>query len=116
MDVNFAHTETDVGSTRLHENTVKKILLWVSENRMGWTVWKNNTGSAKIGSGYVRYGLVGSPDIIGFDDTGKFIGIEVKTGNARQSQPQKRFQKVCEMAGGKYFLVRPGSIMDEVIR
>ena len=53
-----------------------------------------------------RYGLVGSPDIIGILNNGKFVGIECKTGNAKQSEQQKNFEKMCTKFNAIYFVAR----------
>lgn len=53
-----------------------------------------------------KYGLVGSPDIVGFGPNGAFIGIEAKTGNAVQTVEQKNFQKTCNLFGAHYLVAR----------
>lgn len=54
----------------------------------------------------VRYGLVGSADILGITYGGKIICIEVKVGRDRQSIQQQRFQAMIEKHGGYYFVSR----------
>ncbi len=42
-------------------------------------VWRNNSGALPVGRRLVRFGKVGSADILGVQmGTGKFIAIEVK--------------------------------------
>jgi hypothetical protein len=80
-----------------------------------WILWKNNTGMAQSFHGsIIHFGLKGSPDIIGFDDKGTFIGIEIKTGNAKQNKYQKAFQEACKLHGAKYYLVKPGTIYEKL--
>jgi hypothetical protein len=80
-----------------------------------WILWKNNTGAGYgFSGGIIHFGLKGSPDIIGFDDKGTFIGIEVKTGNAKQNKHQKAFQEACKLHGAKYYLVKPGIIYEKL--
>lgn len=68
--------------------------------------WRNNTGAYKDRTGrLIRYGLVGSPDILGCL-RGRFVGIEVKTAIGKQADEQKRFQTAFERAGGLYILAR----------
>ncbi len=69
-------------------------------------IWKNSTGVAVADGRHVRYGLKGSPDIIGVIEGGIFLGIEVKTGSATQSPQQKKFQKRFEQLGGLYIVAR----------
>lgn len=70
-------------------------------------VWKNNTGVALSFSGHVtRFGLKGSADILGILRGGKFLAIEIKTGNAIQTEHQKSFQKMIESLGGIYWVIR----------
>lgn len=80
--------------------------------RYGGRLWRNNTGIAVFGKRRVRYGLgVGSPDLVGIlpmkitqEDVGKtyglFVGIEVKTPNARVAKAQKEWIKGIERLGG----------------
>ena len=67
-------------------------------------VWANNTGMIKTDDRVVKFGLKGSSDIIGIYK-GIFLGIEVKTGNAKQSKFQINFQKMVEKMGGIYVLI-----------
>lgn len=59
-----------------------------------------------MGDRFVRFGLAGSTDIIGFDKLGRFLALECKTGNAVLSTNQKFFQKTCLLYNVKYALVR----------
>ncbi len=111
-----AHTESSAGSIKAHEDLVKKILLWCAYERPGWVLWKNNTGKGITFHGsIVKFGLKGSPDIIGFTENGTFIGIEVKTGKAVQSKYQKAFQWRLEQNKGIYKVIRPGAILEKVL-
>lgn len=68
--------------------------------------YRNNSGAMKVREGgFIRFGAVGSPDIIAVVD-GRYVGIECKMGSGRQSPAQKEFQQALEQAGGQYFLVR----------
>jgi hypothetical protein len=51
------------------------------------------------GQRIIKYGLVGSPDIIGFTNKGVFIGIECKTGNATKSKKQICFHNIAQKFG-----------------
>jgi hypothetical protein len=72
-------------------------------------VWANNTGSAMSfdSERIIKFGLEGSADILGVKGpTGQLICIEIKTGSARQSEAQKRFEKVITERGGIYVVAR----------
>ena len=53
-----------------------------------------------------HYGLKGSSDIIGILNNGKFLAIEIKTGQAVQSKQQKFFAAMIQNMGGHYFVCR----------
>lgn len=88
-----------------HSKLVNEILLTFG-SRKDLTLWKNATGAVKIGDRFLRFGMKGSPDILGIADDGIFVGIEVKTGNARQSPEQKLFEAMVFRRGGVYILAR----------
>ena len=100
---------TEKGSTREHQNTVKLVQLKMTSEYC--RVWSNNTGVGRAlkEDRIIRFGLVGSPDIIGIYK-GMFLGIEVKTGNARQSKGQKKFQEMVDKLGGIYVVCRPDNV------
>ena len=78
---------------RKHNELANKVLLFIHEHFTG-RFWSNATGAVKTENGHFqRYGLVGSCDILGFTDQGRFVGIEIKTGEATLSKQQKLFKK-----------------------
>lgn len=71
----------------------------------GLCLWRNNCGYD--GERRVRYG-VGSPggaDLIGVFN-GRFVAVEIKTAQGRQSVDQRRFQQLVESRGGEYVILR----------
>lgn len=74
--------------------------------------YRNNSGAIRTDSRFLRFGAVGSPDIICVRD-GKFIGIECKGEKGVMSEGQVAFRDNLEKAGGKYLLVRS---IDEFIK
>lgn len=63
-------------------------------------VWANNTGALKRADGaMVRYGQVGSADILGCIG-GRFLAIEVKVGRDRLSEAQKAWGRSIVRSGG----------------
>lgn len=74
---------------------------------LGCFVWRNNSGgyTPYSDSGrVVRYGKVGSGDIIGLTPTGRHIEIEAKFGNNKQSEYQLEHQRKIESHNGIYIL------------
>ncbi len=49
--------------------------------------WRNNTGRR----GYIRFGLIGSPDYLGFTRQGYFLSVEVKGGKDTRTEDQQDF-------------------------
>lgn len=93
----------------MKERTIQKqILVALSAKYAGRSIWwTNDTGVAKSmdGKRTIRFGLVGSPDVLGCLD-GQFIGIEVKAPTGQQREAQAKFQRAFEKAGGIYILAR----------
>lgn len=60
--------------------------------RPGIYAWRNNSGATKTKRGqFLRYGHVGSGDIIGVASGGRFFSIEVKTTKGVVSEEQENF-------------------------
>lgn len=78
-----------------HNELVNKVLLFIHGNFTG-RFWSNATGAVKTENGHFqRYGLIGSCDILGFTDQGRFVGIEIKTGSGVLSKVQKNFKQMA---------------------
>jgi hypothetical protein len=70
------------------------------------TLWRSNTGAAKIGDQLVRFGLPGQADSSGImKPFGTRVEIEFKAPGKKQSEKQKNFQKMVESHGGLYYLI-----------
>jgi hypothetical protein len=69
-------------------------------------IWRNSTGATINQGRVIRFGLVGSADILGVLKGGRFLAIEVKTPQGQQSQQQKRFEAMVTSMGGLYVLAR----------
>jgi hypothetical protein len=74
--------------------------------------WRNNSGALSIEgssrqkSRFLRFGVAGSPDIIGIcPKSGKFLGIEVKRQGGRVSPAQQLWHTQCRAAGGIVLVV-----------
>jgi hypothetical protein len=68
--------------------------------------YANNTGSIKGVTRYQTYGFPGSPDILGILPCGRYLGIEIKTGNAVQNKNQKKFERKIKESNGVYLIIR----------
>lgn len=97
------------GSTELHQQVVKRVLMTLSLPHC--RVWANATGVAKsmTGERVIRYGLPGSSDILGIYK-GVFLGVEIKTGNAKQNEQQEKFQRMVDSLGAIYVICRDTDI------
>lgn len=86
----------------------------------GLVLWRNNVGEAMVdyGRGNIRplvYGLApGSADLIGCY-RGRFVALEVKTPDGKQSAAQRRFQRCVERNGGVYLMPRSVKQAVEVV-
>lgn len=79
-------------------------------------MYKNNTGAIKANDRYQAYGLPGSSDILGIQPiTGKFLALEIKTGNAKQNKQQIAFEKAVLKRNGIYKVVRSLEDINEFI-
>lgn len=67
--------------------------------------YRQNTGGAKFGNYYVKFGIPGAPDIVAVIK-GHFFGIEVKDAKSKQSEKQIQFMNKLRYAGGTYILAR----------
>jgi hypothetical protein len=67
--------------------------------------WRCNTGAARSGKYFIRFGVPGQPDIQGCH-CGRWVGIEGKTERGKLSPAQKQFQDRIEKAGGAFVVAR----------
>jgi hypothetical protein len=69
---------------------------------LGFRCWRCNSGKVRVGRHWVRLAPEGTPDIIGFDRSGVFIGIECKRERGRTSvrDEQAEFVQAVIAAGG----------------
>lgn len=91
----------------LHENLLNEILVRLTQK--GILAWKNASGVGRsfTGNAIIRYGLVGSSDILAIrPPNGQLCAIEGKVGKDKQRPEQKNFQIAVEKRGGIYILAR----------
>lgn len=71
-------------------------------------VWceRMNTGAAKIGNRFIRFGFTGCPDVLGQLRDGRLLGVEVKSPTGKLSTQQSVFIERINSAGGVAFVAR----------
>lgn len=66
----------------------------------GWLHWRNNTGAVTIKGQFMRFGKVGSSDILAVvPGTGRFLAIECKRPGCKPTMAQERFLKAVRDNG-----------------
>lgn len=99
--------------SRAHTQLVNAILLRYGQDPRV-KVAKNHVGFDEARR--VRYGIKGSPDILGIvGPHGRALGIEVKTGVGRLSPQQKAWRRVFEAKGGLYVEARSVEDVERVL-
>lgn len=65
-----------------------------------------NSGAAKIGTRFVRFGWPGCPDVLGQLKDGRLIGVECKSRTGKLRPEQAVFLERIRCAGGVAFIAR----------
>lgn len=65
-----------------------------------------NTGAAKVGNRFIRFGWPGCPDVLGQLKDGRFLAVEVKAQAGRLRPEQALFLARIRCAGGVAFVAR----------
>ena len=65
-----------------------------------------NSGAARIGARFVRFGWPGCPDVLGQLKDGRLLGVEVKGPTGRLRTAQAVFLDRIAAAGGAAFVAR----------
>ncbi|MDI3511749.1 MAG: hypothetical protein PWQ61_2514 [Betaproteobacteria bacterium] len=65
-----------------------------------------NSGAAKVGNRFIRFGWPGCPDVLGQLMDGRLLGVEVKAKAGRVSTEQTVFLERIRRAGGVAFVAR----------
>lgn len=69
--------------------------------------WRNNTGAVKTEGGrWLSFGQVGSPDILGVLQGGRFVALEVKTAKGKTSEAQEAWLSRAKDLGAIAGVVR----------
>ena len=65
-----------------------------------------NTGAARVGNRFIRFGWPGCPDVLGQLKDGRFLAVEVKAQAGRLRPEQALFLERIRCAGGVAFVAR----------
>ena len=71
-------------------------------------VWceRMNTGAARIGNRFVKFGFTGCPDVLGQLNDGRLLGVEVKAPKGKLRTEQAFMLERIAGAGGVAFVAR----------
>ena len=71
-------------------------------------VWceRMNSGAARVGNRFIRFGFVGCPDVPGQLRDGRLLGVEVKAPKGKLRPEQAVFLERIAGAGGVSFVAR----------
>lgn len=71
-------------------------------------VWceRMNTGAARVGNRFIRFGFTGCPDVLGQLNDGRLLGVEVKASKGKLRPEQAVMLERIAGAGGVAFVAR----------
>lgn len=76
-----------------------------SHGAVAWAE-RMNSGAARMGARFVRFGWPGCPDVLGQLKDGRLLGVEVKGPKGRLRPAQSLFLERIRAAGGVAFMAR----------
>ena len=117
---NSSTSDLKLGRYARHQKALKEILLKVQTKFPNARIFERHVGLFYTHSGNpVKIGTKGEPDLVMYYPTQHgmvYIGIEVKTGVAKQSAHQKKYQKFVESLNGLYIVGRSGEqVISEIL-
>lgn len=65
-----------------------------------------NSGAARVGGRFIRFGFTGCPDVLGQLKDGRLLGVEVKAPTGKLRPEQSVFLERINGAGGLGFMAR----------
>lgn len=71
-------------------------------------IWceRMNSGAARVGGRFIRFGFVGCPDVLGQLRDGRVLGVEVKAPKGKLRPEQAVFLERIRLGGGMAFVAR----------
>ena len=67
---------------------------------------RQNSGAAKVGNRFIRFGWTGCADVLGQMTDGRFLAVEVKSSTGRLRPEQTLFLERVNQTGGLGFVAR----------
>jgi hypothetical protein len=102
-----AERETDV---------VRAVLTYLRVVRR-WPAWRNNSGAVRLGKRFIRFGEVGSADVLAvIPPAGRLLAVEAKAGGNRTTPAQAAWLQLVTDAGGLALVVRSVDDLAEQLR
>ena len=94
-------------NTRASKSRDWSIWKEIDPNRYSGVLWRSNTGAAFTGKRYIKFGVPGLPDFMGFlFQVAKFVVLEAKAEKGILSTDQAYFEVLANKTGILYGLVR----------
>ena len=90
----------------MKESPIQREILAAFATRGDLRLWRANTGVARRGNQFIRFGVVGQADLTGILPGGIRLEIETKSTTGRQTVEQRAYQQMIERFGGVYVLAR----------
>ena len=85
---------------------LEEVLLTLRAHPMVAWAERMNSGAARIGGRFVRFGWTGCPDVLGQMKDGRLLGVEVKAEKGKLRPEQTIFLERIRAAGGVAFVAR----------
>lgn len=83
-----------------------EVLMALRANPLVAWAERQNTGSARIGGRFIRFGWPGCSDVLGQLRDGRFLAVEVKSPTGKLRPEQSLFLERINGAGGVGFMAR----------
>ena len=84
---------------------VEVLMALRSHSAVAW-VERMNSGAARIGNRFVKFGFTGCPDVLGQLRDGRLLGVEVKASKGRLRPDQTIVLERINTAGGLAFVAK----------
>lgn len=98
------------------EGALVKAILDKYANHPRMRCWRVNTGAARIGNRFIRFGIKGQADIQGvLAPSGRAVFIECKTQTGRLRPEQIAFGRMVEEMGALFIVARSLEDVDAVL-
>lgn len=90
----------------LEAGALREVLLALAAHPAVAWCERMNSGAARIGNRFVRFGWPGCPDVLGQMKDGRLLGVEVKAAKGKLRPEQAVFLERIRCAGGVAFMAR----------